>query len=308
VTDGDVAPLLTSALDGLGGDAVAVGAVVADHLEIGCRGALAGVPVQGSTVFYAASVTKQLVGMAAAQAVLGGVLSIDDPVVRWLPELPAWMETIRLDHLVHHTSGLPDLADPARGLPTSNADVVDRFRQVDAMEVRPGDRFAYNNAGYVLLAEVIARCRRQPIDRVLSRLVRPLAVGDTSFAGAAVSLETSPDPPATIGDGGLWTSVRDLLRWLQAANRSELGAEAQRISETTTTLTDGSPVSYAWGVRVVPHAAGRLITHGGSWHAWLAKTARIPEQHVAVAILSLGSSELEVSRAGTDLADALASL
>lgn len=307
VADRNVALRLTSALDDLEGEAIAVGALVDDHLDIACRGSIAGVPVRDSTVFYAASVTKQFVGVAVARAVLDGVLSIDDPVSRWLPELPAWMETIRLGHLVHHTSGLPDLAAPALGIPAGNADVVERFRRVDAPDVRPGSQFAYNNAGYVLLAEALARCRRQPIDQVLSELVRPLGLRDTRFGGAAISLDGCPDPPMTVGDGGLWTSVRDLARWLQACNRSELGNGTQQISETTTSLTDGSPVNYAWGVRVTTHAAGRLITHGGSWHAWLTKTVRIPEEPVAVVIMSLGSSELDVSRTGTDLADAIAS-
>lgn len=98
-----------------------------------------------------------------------------------------------------------------------------------------------------------------------------------------------------------------LTRWLQACNRSELGNGTEQISETTTLLTNGSEVDYAWGVRVTTHAAGRLLTHGGSWYAWLTKTVRIPEQQVAVVIMSLGSSELDVSRTGTDLADAVSS-
>ena len=72
-------------------------------------------------------------------------------------------------------------------------------------------------------------------------------------------------------------------------------------------MEDGSPVDYAWGVRVAPSEAGRVITHGGSWDMWLAKTVRIPERHVAVAILSVGSTEAETSRTGTDLPAAIAS-
>jgi hypothetical protein len=49
------------------------------------------------------------------------------------------------------------------------------------------------------------------------------------------------------------------------------------------------------------------LTHGGSWNPWLAKTVRIPQSRVAVAVLSVGSAERDVSRTGTDLANAIAS-
>jgi hypothetical protein len=65
-------------------------------------------------------------------------------------------------------------------------------------------------------------------------------------------------------------------------------------------------VDYAWGVRVTPAPYGRVITHGGSWPGWLAKTVRVPERQVAVAILSVGAEERAVSDTGLRLAQILA--
>ena len=311
VADRDVAPLLTSALDDLEGEAVAVGALVDDHLDIARPGSIAGVPVRDSTVFYAASGTKQFVGVAAAQAVLDGVLSIDDPVSPLATRAscadgddPAGPP--RPPHLRPSRPGRPRpsafrAATQTRGgalPPGRRAGRQTRFTvRLQQRRLRPPRRGARRGAG------------DQPIDQLLSA-ARTTAgrCATTRFGGAAISSTTSPDPPVTVGDGGLWTSV--LRPDPAAAGVQPVGSSAPRPSGSarrTTTLTDGSPVSYAWGVRVTPHAAGRLITHGGSWHAWLAKTVRIPEQHVAVAILSLGSSELDVSRTGIDLADAIAS-
>ena len=299
---------MTSAVSDLRGEARAIGAAVGDRVELAWRGRLASVPVHARTVFYGASVTKQFIGIAAVRAILEQAARIDDPILRWLPELPAWMDMVRLDHLAHHTSGLPDLADATRGVPGSNAEVVERFRRQSALRIEAGAHYAYNNAGYVLLAEALARIRRQPVQEMMAELVMPLGLTDTRFGDPPVRLPDRPGPPGTIGDGGLWTSVGDLTRWLQACNAAAFGTAAQQLSESTTALTDGAHVDYAWGVRVTPSSSGRVITHGGSWDTWLAKTVRMPEQHIAVAVLSVGSTEFDVSRSGTDLAAAIASL
>lgn len=213
------------------------------------------------------------------------------------------MTAIQLRHLIHHTSDLPDVADPAGGVPASNAEVVQQFQHAELDGLRPGARFAYNNAGYVLLAEVLARCRHQSFAEIVSsEFFGRLAMTDTRLGGPAVHLPGRPDPPGTIGDGGLWTSASDLIRWLQACNRSVFGPEVHQLAESTTTLADGSPLDYAWGIRVTEAPGGRIISHGGSWDRWLAKTVRIPEQHVAVAVLSVGASESQASQTGTDLA------
>ena len=296
---------LRTALHNLEGEAIAIGAAVGDQMELVCRGGFNSAPVHERTVFYGASVTKQIIGAAAARAVLRGVVNIDDPITQWLPSLPPSIEAIRLDHLVHHTSGLPDLAEPTLGVPGGNAELLERFRHLNAPKFSPGTRFAYNNAGYVVLAEALAQSLGQPIDEIAGELVMPLGLSDTRFGGPIVQLQGRPDPPGTVGDGGLWTSIHDpVAAGLQRRRAWCRNPPTRRARDD---VGDGSPVDYAWGVRVAPSAAGRVITHGGSWDMWLAKTVRIPERHVAVAILSVGSTELEISRTGTDLAAAIAS-
>jgi CubicO group peptidase (beta-lactamase class C family) len=65
-----------------------------------------GEPVSGTTLVYTASLSKQLVAAGAAVLVRGGGLDLDSALSRWLPELPGWADTVRLRHLVYHTSGL----------------------------------------------------------------------------------------------------------------------------------------------------------------------------------------------------------
>ncbi|WP_345386678.1 serine hydrolase domain-containing protein [Nonomuraea salmonea] len=79
----------------------------------------AGDPVTATTLVYAASLSKQLTAACAALLVKDGVLDVDAPLSRWLPELPPWASDVRLRHLVHHTAGLPDDRDIDAGHTTA---------------------------------------------------------------------------------------------------------------------------------------------------------------------------------------------
>jgi CubicO group peptidase (beta-lactamase class C family) len=299
---------VAAALRMVGTDGVAVGVVTGDTAVFGSVGSVDGELLSEQTVMYGASLAKQVVGLLLAQAVDTGRISAADRVITWLPELPDWMGEIRLHHLLHHTSGLPDVTAPAQGIPESNADVIARFRRFPTRTaVRPGLQFSYNNAGYVLLAEVVSHVSGRPIGQLASeRLFRPLAMTRTRLGGEPPRLTDQPLPPGTIGDGGLWTSIADLTRWLAALNKGLHEVAAVHRAETPGCLDDGTPLDYAWGLRVTPSPHGRRITHGGSWAGWQAKTIRLPERQIAVAVLSTGGEEQLISTLGTDLADQFA--
>lgn len=153
----------------------------------------------------------------------------------------------------------------------------------------------------------MSRVRRRPINEIAStRLFAPLSLTRTRLRGRPVRLPKVADPPGTIGDGGLWTSAADLVTWLQACNHAAFGLDVQRVCERTGELADGTRMDYASGIRITPTPYRRLITHGGTWEPWPAKTARIPERQVTVAVLSVGGTEQAISDTGTNLARALA--
>ena len=187
---------------------------------------------------------------------------------------------------------------------------MNRFRRFDVRApIEPGTRFSYNNAGYVLLAEAVSRLFDGPITQLArEQIFEPLGMTATRLGGEPHRTAGYPDPPGTIGDGGLWTTATDLTFWLAAMNSKMINANAVKRVQMVGHLADGTALDYAWGIRVAETPYGRRLTHGGTWANWLAKTVRLPDQGVAVAVLSTGGSEERISQIGTDLAAHLTDL
>lgn len=278
-----------------------------------CGSLGSGTALDPSTPMYAASVTKQLIGVLVAQQVLAARLHSDDRVIELLPTLPGWAESIRVRHLLHHTSGLPTAARvlAAVGLDDeqhlTNSLVLHGLASLYAPEAPAGSTFAYSNIGYIVLAEIL---------RALTGTALPVLAQESLFAplGMTASFLTSDEQPTlplvtktprTIGDGGWWTSASDLLIWLDALNCDHLGPDLTQLVQTPGYLDDGSALDYAWGITARPTARGTNYTHGGNVPGWSAKTVRRPATRTAVALLTVSNDVQGVSQAGFDLHESL---
>jgi len=160
------------------------------------------------TLYGAASITKSFVAIAILQLAERGLLAVSDPVEKFVPcPIPSkGGATIRLEHLLTHTSGMPALAyieavlRHAHGiggcpLPIGTPRDVLTFvhGSDDWAETAPGERWFYLNEGYVLLGEIIAKVSGQPYDQYITEnILRPLEMSRSFFAEADV----------TRGDGG----------------------------------------------------------------------------------------------------------
>ena len=251
-----------------------------------------GTPASPRTPMYAGSIAKQFVGALVGLAVLGRQLDLDTSARRMVPTLPAWAEDVHVCHLVHHTAGLPttaellavlDLCDEAA---LDNSLVLGGLGRVSQLREVPGGVFAYSNIGYVLLAEVLrAAAAADPADLATTALFTPLGLRSSSFRQNPPYTLRHP-PPRTIGDGGLWTTAIDLLRWLDALNQGLLGEELTTLLQTPGRLENGTLLDYAWGMTARPGSFGTTYTHGGTWRGWTAKTVRNPAARTALALLT----------------------
>lgn len=256
----------------------------------------AGEPAGPATLAYAASLSKQITAGCAALLVREGRLDMEDTLARWLPGLPGWADSVRLRHLLHHTAALPDAqADPIAGgaADRTTAAVLSALERVSVLPAAPGTAHAYSNAGYVCLAAVVARASGQPLPEFAGRRVFvPLGMTGTRYwtgpapaPPGAAPLAAAHPAPLSLGDGGVWSTARDLLRWGQALNADELGVSA--LMQAPGCLDDGTPVGYAWGMGVRSHAGYRVYRHGGGWPGLRALLARVPDLGQSLVIVAL---------------------
>lgn len=177
-------------------------------------------PVTAKTIFGVASITKSLTALAIMQLEDSGKLSVQDPVVRWLPELRlpegARREEVTIHHLMTHTSGLPGMEavnyaraksirhDPdgeylSDSLPDSPnypkvetvMELMKAMGELDyALLGPPGSRFNYSNEGYALLQEIIERASGQAyISYMAAHVLQPLEMGRSIFTTADLEKE-----------------------------------------------------------------------------------------------------------------------
>jgi hypothetical protein len=127
--------------------------------------------------------------------------------------------------------------------------------------------------------------------------------GPEAHPPGAAPLDRQHPAPLSLGDGGLWSSATDLLRWNQAMNRDELGVSA--LVQAPGRLDDGTVLSYAWAVDVREHAGLRLHRHGGSWTGLSAQLVRVPDLGIGFVIIAPDDDEVRTARLVTGLLDEL---
>src|SRR5436190_12410759 len=256
----------------VGVSSASIAPVLATHGEgstptLGCDG-----------VAYAGSLAKQITGACAALLAQNGTLDLEAPIADWLAELPRWSRTIRVRHLIHHTAGLPttetvwEQMTRAKESDWTSDGVLAALSTMHELEHQPGAAYAYSNVGYICLARILERLSGADLGTFAEKhLFEPLQMRATTlWSGPAPSPPTAvlAEPlrspaPLSVGDGGLWTSVRDLLRWNEALLADTLGLAAAL--HTPGALDNGTPLDYAWGVRVYHVGSNRVESHGGSW-------------------------------------------
>jgi CubicO group peptidase (beta-lactamase class C family) len=291
------------------------------------------VPNRPDTVFEAGSVSKQFTAMAVLLLMKDGKLSLDDNVRKYIPELPEYQAPITIRHLLNHTSGLRDWGslEAIAGWPrTTRAYTHDHVLEIlsrqKALNYKPGDRYSYTNSGYNLAAILVTRVSGQPFAQFCKeRIFQPLGMTSTQWRddfrrvvkNRAIAYMQSGSAFRQLmpfedvhGNGGLLTTVGDLLKWnANVATAKVGGKDIIAMQQVQSRLNDGEIISYALGLFVQDYRGAREISHSGTtagYNAWL---GRYPDQGVSVAVLCNGSTANGTSLgrgvASTFLGDAL---
>lgn len=267
-----------------------------------------GVPIGPTSIFHVASVSKQFAAAAVALLAQDGKLSLDDPVRKYVPELPDYGTPVTIRHLVNHTSGIRDhwelLGLAGWRYPDdvfTQADVLDIVSRQKALNFKPGDEYLYSNSGYALLAFIVERVSGKTL-RAFSdeRIFQPLGMTRTHVhddhtmivPGRTSAYQRDGDgwrmsvPQFdTHGATSLFTTPGDLLKWQQNFVTGTVGGTAlMREAETSALLNDGKPANYGYGISVDRYRGTEAFGHGGADAGYRADVVRFPAYDLAVAV------------------------
>ena len=253
-----------------------------------------------NSIFRLGSVSKQFTAMAIAMLEEDGAVSYDQNIRDFIPELP--YENVTIEHLIHHTSGLPDYVelmmdhwkpelkedDPSRFISGNDEIIQMMVQKHPKIHFDPGQKWEYSNTGYVLLATIVERVSGKSFgDFLKQRVFEPTGMNNTSV----YTFVKGPDPKMPLrvfgfketddvlvpndthflnfakGDGGIYATLGDLLKWDRMLYTDQLVSRAtlEKIYESGT-LDDGEPFNYGFGWFLENgEREDKSVYHGGGW-------------------------------------------
>jgi hypothetical protein len=212
--------------------------------------------------------------------------------------------------MLHHTSGFRDYLDLVQMSGRNILDVhpisemMDLIVRQRALNFSPGSEFLYSNTNYFLLAEVIKRATHKPLSVFAEEnIFRPLGMSHTRFYddkdvvvyGRVAAYEPGKDGSFKVnwstnfdgvGDGGLMSSVEDLLLWDRNFYDNRLG-KGTLLKEMLTrgVLNNGKEIEYALGLQIASYRGLPTVEHGGALFGYRTEILRFPKQRFSVICL-----------------------
>ena len=292
------------------------------------------------TNFRLASLTKQFTAMAIMLLVHDGELRYEERLTDVFPDFAPYGRGINIRQMLNHTSGLLDYEDILQKQHPGVADekipqikdaaVLEMLKRQNTTKFPPGTRWDYSNSGYVLLAQVVERKSGLGFgDFLRERIFKPLemdhtvayekgrnevtnrAYGHTLTGGKWRETDQS-STSATLGDGGVYTSLNDLEKWDRALTRHTLLSEKEMAPALSPPPTLGNgqlqmrngvtaPL-YGFGWFLDPYQGRRRYSHYGETVGFRTAIQRFPDDRLTVVVLC-NRSETDAPTLAAKVAD-----
>ncbi|MBC3875134.1 serine hydrolase [Undibacterium flavidum] len=254
------------------------------------------------------SITKQFTAVAIMMLVEQGKISLNDTVSKILPDYPKTGKKITVEHLLTHTSGIPNYTEKPDFKANSIKDIsvnqmLDTFKN-DPLEFEPGSHWIYSNSGYFLLGALIEKVSGETYAKFMEKNVFvPLDMKNTAYEGfertkqkhaaghsrdgSRFSASTPLSMSQPYAGGSLISTVDDMKLWDAAISTGKLlNAQSWKRVFTEYKLSNGkgSQYGYGWFIRKLEDSP--MISHGGGINGFTAFALRLPEEKVYVAVLT----------------------
>ena len=269
------------------------------------------IPNSSKGRIWVASMSKQFTALAIAILVDRQKIRLEDDIRKYLPEILFLGDTIRIKNLVYHTSGLRDgfvltgMSFKAENEYT-NENVIKYLSRQKGRNYKPGERFEYNNGGYVLLATIVERVSRKSFpDFIEENIFRPLGMNQSRFYGqfpeqdssivTGYSVFTSNNNSVyrpvffkgnSYGSTGLITTAEDLAKWDRIFYEPVFGKSVQQLQLQTGKLNSGASIPYGLGLEIEDFKGKKAISHSGVDAGYKSEMIRFPDDQLTVICLA----------------------
>jgi D-alanyl-D-alanine carboxypeptidase len=265
------------------------------------------VPMEPATPFRVGSISKQFTAVGILLLVEARVIYLSDPVTRFFPEFPRFLSSVRVEHLLAHTSGLRNYSSLPQfrsgGAEFPQVSILQAIRD-SPLSFNPGEAWEYSDSNYFLLGAIIERATGLPYcgfmeDRIFRRLGMTqtrcasfgdqcdlIPVGYLKYGRDFVQI-TDHHPSVLFSAGSILSNVDDILRWYRALKsgellRRDLSARAFQGFK----LRSGELTLYGFGWVVHDIDGIRVIEHGGMVDGFESHILWMPDEDIFVAVLS----------------------
>lgn len=263
------------------------------------------IPNTPQTRFRLGSITKQFTAMAILILEARGKLDVKDPICNYIADCPSTWEGITIDHLLTHTSGIPDLISlpdyrSTLTTPSPPKQTIARFKDFP-LDFQPGEKWSYSNSGYIVLGYIIEKVSGQSYEDFLQQSIfTPLNLRDTGYDHNSSSLAVGyPDRNSTLpaefidmsipyAAGALYSTVEDLYRWEQALSTEQLVPQVY-LDEMFTphaAIRENWGWAYGYGWFIGEERGRPFNFHRGEIPGFTTIIARYPDDQVTIIVLS----------------------
>lgn len=270
-------------------------------------------PLQTTSAFNLASVTKQFICTGILILYEKGLLQLDDDCRKFIPELP--YEGITIRNLMTHISGIPEYFDVFQRYKTpldtlTNEKLVHLYAtHKPAPDFAAGTKWNYCNTNYVLLVTIIERISKETIDVFIQKnIIRPLKLKDTYVyhvlmpsvpvnhvygfeeTGSNRKLNDLTPFDGIVGDGNIYSSVEDMYQWEQSLTSGKLvKKETMSMAFEPVKLKDNTTYPYGFGW-FIENGKEQQYAHTGGWAGFINLIYRDVKNKRTIVILSSGTN------------------
>ena len=269
------------------------------------------VPVTPQTKFRIASLTKQFTAACILLLQERGLLHVQDPASKYLPQMPAAWKAVTIHQLLTHTAGVPNPDYSGKryaNLQRTGATPKELLGLVEnqPLDFTPGTKWNYSNTGYILLGMLVEKLSGQSYaDFLRSNIFQSLVMKDSGYdreanilRGRASGYQIKDghlanadfiDMTTPFSAGGIYSTMEDIFRWNEALAHPGKLLTADSLKQMFTEYPEATHEGqhYGYGIVISRQKFGRLLYyHGGGVNGFSSVIQRYPDERLCIVVLS----------------------